>query len=113
MPPLGTFSARTSVAYLLALIQKNEFDEIEIVRRIRNELGHKWKGITFKNDRISALAMKLPADGLFPGDDENDPRSRFDTALRVLLTDLLWREQLVVKERRKERIWQHRMRKGR
>ena len=37
--PLGTFSARVCAAYSLGLIQDNEFREITIIRKIRNEFG--------------------------------------------------------------------------
>lgn len=34
--PLGTFSSRISASYALGLIQKNELDEINLIRKIRN-----------------------------------------------------------------------------
>jgi len=58
--PLGTFSARTSAAYALGLIQKNEFDEINLIRKIRNEFSHKWRGITFRSSGVADLCRNLP-----------------------------------------------------
>lgn len=107
--PLGTFSARTSASYALGLIQKNEYDEINLIRRIRNEFGHKWKDITFRSARVADLCRNLPWLGpLDIGKDE--PKVRFSFAVAILLTDLMWREKLVLKEQRNERTWPNRMR---
>lgn len=107
--PLGTFSARTSASYALGLIQKNEFDEINLIRRIRNEFSHKWKGITFRSARVADLCNRLP--WLGPVDIGKDvPKVRFTFAVVVLLNDLMWREKLVLKERRAERKWPNRSR---
>src|SRR5436309_2098301 len=46
--PLGTFSARASAAYSLALIQENEFNEITTIRKIRNEFGHEWQQVSLE-----------------------------------------------------------------
>ncbi len=38
--PLGTFSARISACFALGRIQKNEFEELNLIRKIRNEFAH-------------------------------------------------------------------------
>lgn len=108
--PLGTFASRVSLAYALGLIQKNEFDEITIIRRVRNEFGHKWKDVTFDTAHVADLCRKLPWLGPPGQPGENDPRSRFSVAVLILLTDLLWRETLVARERRTSRIWPNKAR---
>ncbi|HVG34405.1 MAG TPA: MltR family transcriptional regulator [Pyrinomonadaceae bacterium] len=108
--PLGTFSSRISAAYALGLIQKNEFDELNFIRKIRNEFGHKWKDVNFNNAPITDLCRNLPWLGPSDTGEENKPRNRFNFAVIVLLTDLLWRERLVSQEKRTERIWPNRMR---
>lgn len=40
--PLGTFSARIKAAHALGLIMDHEFNEINLIRKIRNEFGHGW-----------------------------------------------------------------------
>src|ERR1043166_1736400 len=47
--PLGTFAARTAAAYAVGLLQENEFKEITLIRKIRNEFGHDWKPIPFES----------------------------------------------------------------
>jgi mannitol operon repressor len=109
--PLGTFSARASAAHALSLIEDQEFEEITLIRKIRNEFGHKWRDIGFDSDKIKALCVKLP----WMGPDETKPqdrgnRQRFNLAVIVLLTDLLWRERLVSRERRNARSWPNKIR---
>lgn len=107
--PLGTFSSRTSAAYSLGLIQKNEFEEINLIRKIRNEFGHNWKGVTFRSPPISNFCHRLP--WLGPSDvPYDDPKVRFTFAVVGLLLDLMWREKLVLKEQREERKWPNRSR---
>lgn len=108
--PLGTFSSRASAAYALGLIQENEFKEITIIRKIRNEFGHGWEPVSFESGAIASLAGKLP--WLGPAEHEAGAtlRSRFNFAIAILLTDLMWRSQLVAKERRAPKNWPNKSR---
>ena len=107
---LGTLSARASTAYALGLIQDNEYEEINIIRKIRNEYGHKWKGVSFEKDKIRNLCLRLPWLGPEEFEKGATARSRFDFAVTILLTDLLWRARLVRRERRKLKIWPNKSR---
>jgi hypothetical protein len=106
--PIGTFGARAAAAFALGLIQENEFREITIIRKIRNEFGHAWQPLSFASGRIGELVNQLP--WLGPGKLEvnSSPRGRFNIAVAGLLRDLLWRVRLVVEERRTKRIWPNR-----
>ncbi len=108
--PLGTFSSRASAAYALGLIQENEFKEITAIRKIRNQFGHGWEPVTFESDAISALAKKLPWLGPVENETEATTRSRFNFAVAILLTDLMWRSQLVAKEQRTLKHWPNKTR---
>jgi len=108
--PLGTFSARASACHALGLIEDYEFEEITLIRRIRNEFGHKWRDIGFETDRIRDLSLQLPWLGPSEHEDGSTPRARFGFAVMILLTDLLWRQRLVEKERRAARRWPNKMR---
>ena len=110
--PLGTFSARTKMAYSLGLIEKKEFEEINIIRKIRNEFGHQWKDINFESNKIKKECTKF--DWLGPQDDniERTNRSRFNFTVAILLTDLLWRKRLVKKEQLQIKNWSNKLRKN-
>ncbi|EPG6918551.1 TPA: hypothetical protein SMT72_002133 [Proteus mirabilis] len=107
--PIGTFSAKINMAFSLGLIMKNEYKEIEIIRKIRNEFGHNWHGISFKTQKIIDLTNNLP--WLGPGDIEQTVKSRFKFCVTILLTDLLWRNRLVSKEKITPKIWGNTTRK--
>jgi mannitol operon repressor len=96
--PLGSFSSRIAIAYALGLISKNEFTEITLIRKIRNEFSHKWKDVTFDSSPIREFCNKLPSS--FGVKENNTPQARFYIAIFILLADLSSREQLVSEERR-------------
>lgn len=108
--PLGTFSARIKAAFSLGLIEKNEFEEINIIRKIRNEFGHSWKGVSFESPKIEKECNKL--DWLGPTDDtiKRTSRRKFNFTVAILLTDLLWRKRLVKKEKIVSKKWTNKMR---
>lgn len=51
--PLGTFSSRIKAAYALGLITKEQFTDLEHLRKIRNDFSHTWRPITFSDQRIT------------------------------------------------------------
>jgi len=108
--PLGSFSAKASVAFALGLIQENEYREIALIRKIRNEFGHGWQPLSFESGPVSNLCRLLPWLGpewLEPG---ATFRERFNFAVAILLSDLLWRTRLVAEERRKPKVWPNKSR---
>lgn len=109
--PLGTFSSRASAALALGLIQENEFKEITLIRKIRNDFGHGWEPMSFSSDPVAKLTAQLP--WLGPAEHEAGAtlRARFNAAVSILLTDLLWRVRLVRKEQRSFRVWSNKARK--
>ncbi|MFI8981165.1 hypothetical protein [Ectopseudomonas khazarica] len=108
--PLGTFSARAAAAHAMGLIQDNEFNEITIIRKIRNEFGHNWRSVSFTTKKIADLTNKLPWLGPTESEKNSDPRARFNFAIAILLADLMWRPRLARKEKIKPREWPNRSR---
>jgi mannitol operon repressor len=108
--PLGTFSSRASAATALGLIQENEFKEITVVRKIRNEFGHGWEPLTFESESVAVHARKLPWRGPAEFEATSTNRSRFNFAVALLLTDLMWRVRLVSSERRTSKNWPNKSR---
>jgi DNA-binding MltR family transcriptional regulator len=108
--PLGTLYSRTIACYSLGLIQKNEFEEITIIRKIRNDFGHEWTSTCFDDqsviDRCSNLSWRGPKEY----EESADAKSRFRTCVSMLLVDLMGRSRLVNKERRKDKHWPNKTR---
>jgi len=111
--PLGTFSARITAAYVLSLIQENEYQELNLIRKIRNEFGHSWKDVSFEAQKIRDLCNELPWLGPEEFEEGATARSRFSFAVVVLLTDLLWRSRLVSNEKRSIKKWPNKAREDR
>lgn len=59
MGPLSSFSARIKLAYCLDLISQWEFDDLELIRRIRNKAAHEYTSRTFTDNEIIQLSQRL------------------------------------------------------
>lgn len=57
--PLGTFSSRILVSYSIGLLTKYHVDDLQIIRKVRNEFGHSPTTIDFGNPKISTLCNNL------------------------------------------------------
>ena len=110
--PLGSFASRINMAYALALVQRNEFNELHSIRKIRNEFAHDWREKDFNHEIIKPLCEGLPWLGPAWLEEKSTLRERFNFAVAILLVDLLWRAKIVKnEEKRKVRIWPNKIRK--
>lgn len=104
--PLGTFSSRIDACYSLALIDKFEYQEIGLIRKIRNEFAHARHGLSFENDKIKGLCTSLqsplPEGEGYPVD---TPRFRLVNAIVCIVLRLYYRPDWVAKERLEPRSW--------
>ena len=57
--PLGTFSARTKIAYFLGLIGPKMYHDLDSVRKIRNKFAHSRTRQDFDQDSIKDLCAQL------------------------------------------------------
>ena len=92
MGALSTSSAKITMSYAYGLIDKNLKDDINNIRRIRNEFAHKFKNLSFKEGKIKtwcqnfnctdAIFEKNPSEWeSYPKDDE---RKLFDLAVALI-----------------------------
>ena len=109
--PLGTFSSKASAAHAFGLIEDNEFREISLIRKIRNEFGHSWKGVSFESDKVAHLTSQLPWCGPAELENESNARQRFNFAIAILLTDLMWRSRLVAQNKLRTKTWSNKSRR--
>ena len=63
--PLSSFSARIKTAYCLGLITKREFDDLNLIRRIRNKFAHRLHGYSFENREIIEWCNSLQTPIMF------------------------------------------------
>jgi len=57
--PLGTFSARIDVAFLLALLSESERRDLHLIRKIRNDFAHEPSPLTFDAPHIANRCREL------------------------------------------------------
>jgi len=103
---LGTFGARITLAYLLGLIDREEFDECRTLKRIRNRFAHrvtvafndadiaKWTEQLRYGTRLALLQPPNPT-----------PRQRFLSSTVTLALQLHGRWDAVGKMRREPGRW--------
>jgi len=57
--PLGTFNAKTKIAFCLNLLPEIVYKDLNTIRDIRNKFAHKLHGLSFSVDPILSLCNKL------------------------------------------------------
>lgn len=104
--PLGTFSSRIKCCRALCLIDDDEYHEIDLLRKIRNEFAHAKQGLSFRSQPISSYCTSLKSRA---PDSESPlvkvPRFRFKNAVMALAARLLHRPAWVKEDRRVLKDW--------
>ena len=57
--PLSTFASRIKAAYCLGLITRHEYDDLNLIRKIRNRFAHGMHGLSFDDEEIVSLCNSL------------------------------------------------------
>jgi len=85
--PLGTFSARIRMAHALGLLTSHQADDLDRLRKIRNEFAHNWEPVSFEDQNISTHIRALNFHSL---DDEYPETSveKVRTAIGILLVEI-------------------------
>ena len=90
--PLATFAARTHHAYLLGFIADNVYQDLCVIRDIRNRFAHSSEDIDFNDDKIKTNCAKLRH--YMKRKVNDNPRAQFifaaatlDTVLEYLIFD--------------------------
>ena len=81
---LATFSSKIDIAFLLGLIPKNIYDDLGILRKLRNDFAHNAKSITFQTDYIKERCNLLQVVSKVALRD--DTRAYFLRAMTTILT---------------------------
>ena len=80
--PLGTFSSRIDLAYLLGLIGPKVNRDLHLVRKIRNDFAHNPQPINFDDESPSNRCRELVNDAY---GEANTPRLKFERCVMGLL----------------------------
>ncbi len=57
--PLATFSAKAKMSYMIGILSKRAYENLDYVRQIRNKFAHEGSGVTFETQPIRDWAMNL------------------------------------------------------
>lgn len=79
--PLGTFSGRILITYSIGLFSKNHLNDIQLIRKIRNEFGHSADIISFDDPKIAKLTGGLK---LVANSKANNSRKRFISSVSFI-----------------------------
>lgn len=85
--PLGTFSARIRMAQALGLLTSHQADDLDRLRKIRNDFAHNWEPVSFTDQKIAAHISALNFHSL----DDDYPETSFRkvrTSISLLLLEL-------------------------
>jgi len=85
--PFGTFSTRIKGCHALGLIEDTQANDLELLRKIRNEFAHSWSPIRLDDQRNRSLISDLS----FPATKHDFPetaREKLVLSVSFLLTEL-------------------------
>jgi DNA-binding MltR family transcriptional regulator len=118
--PLATFRARTDLAYCLGLISKGAFNNLNLVREVRNLCAHSHELIGFDHPDIAAVCNRLTLHKIMPNpsiimdyDEANrvaalmasKPRDRFINVCSFLYLGICAFGGVVTKQQRHVDFW--------
>lgn len=83
---LATFSSKIDLAFLLGLIPKNIFDDLHLLRKIRNDFAHNASFMTFESNPIKERCYSFSV--LIKTQLKKHPRAYFLRAMTVILTSI-------------------------
>ena len=97
--PLSSLSAKIKTSYVLGLIPKEIYNDLEIIRQIRNKFAHEIFGMSFQNEEIVKLSTALFS-GKIPYDHITDTtENRFRIYATILINKI---ELEIIKSDRKK-----------
>lgn len=88
---LATFSSRIKLAYSLGLISKVTMDDLNVIRKIRNNCGHNYEPVTFEDETIKQQVYSLKS-SIYAGNTKVNPRKLFINNIYFLLNEIQGRK---------------------
>jgi hypothetical protein len=88
---LATFSSRIRLAFSLGLISKRTMDDLNIIRKIRNDCGHNYESISLEEKVIKQRIYSLKT-SIYSGDIKIKSRKIFINNVYMLLGEIQGRK---------------------
>jgi hypothetical protein len=86
--PLGTLASRMKAAYAVGLLTKEQYEDLEIARKIRNMFAHDWEGVSLSQPDIKAMIGQLHGYNFDQTPMTAEPRERLQQSISNVLTEL-------------------------
>lgn len=102
--PLGTFAARADAAAALGLITEQEYQELNVLRKIRNKFAHDHR-VKFSNQSIIDRCRNLSFAAQDYGEVVLGAREQFSTSAVCLILNFTNRPHYVLLRRPKLETW--------
>lgn len=99
---LSTFAARVRMAMALGLVSRASFDDLSVIRDIRNAFAHEPPGLTFRDLRISRACRQLRVPKQrpkFAAVTSSDPRTLFEMSVTTLANRISRTTELALQRR--------------
>ena len=89
--PLGTFSSRIKCTYSLGMLTKDELDDLNKLRKLRNEFAHKWNYLDLNNEKMISICRSMHHIRTDTPANKQTARECFNTVVGVLFPALTLR----------------------
>jgi hypothetical protein len=99
--PLGTLATRMKAAYAVGLLTDDQYRDLEIARKIRNEFAHDWEGVSLDRQDIKAMIGQLKGYTFDQKPIEGGPRERLLISVSTILAELRVQITQHIKHRRR------------
>jgi len=97
--PLGTLASRMKAAYAVGLLTKEQYEDLEVARKIRNLFAHNWEGVSLSQPDIRAMIGQLHGYNFDQTPMTTEPRDRLQQSISNVLTEL----RIQISQHRKHR----------
>lgn len=88
--PIGTFAARIRMANTLGMLHPDQYNDLQVLKRIRNAFAHDFSGISLNSPDIKSQCGKLVCYVISERDerDKSEPRVRLQSSIRDICIEL-------------------------
>jgi len=86
--PLGTLASRMKAAYAIGLLTKEQYEDLEVARKVRNLFAHDWEGVSLDRPDIKSMIGQLHAYTFDGSPISSDPRQRLQYSVANVLMEL-------------------------
>lgn len=97
--PLGSLSSRIKACHAFGIISDEQYHDLEICRKIRNEFAHNWEGCAFTKEKVRDLAVRMH-DSRISKEHSLEAKQRFQESVTCVLVELSYLQSTVGKGRR-------------